>query len=257
MQQASDNNYDLYILDVAMPKLDGLSLCHQLRTDYLAKRIDQFMIRTNRFVAREKAFSREVSHELRTPLASSRAALDVARTLLVSSDKPLAKCLDRMYRANKDMSHLIETFLLLGREVDNTQVIPEFDLNILVEQAFTKHQYLSRGDAVSCVNGVAKNTLCQTHQQYLSIVLDNLIRNALQHTQSGAVTVSYQEQCISVSDTGDGISEVAASEIQTDVMQKSGIGLTIVRRFCEAQGWVLSIESKVGHGTTVTIALNK
>lgn len=35
LQQASDNNYDLYILDVVMPKLDGLSLCHQLRNDYL------------------------------------------------------------------------------------------------------------------------------------------------------------------------------------------------------------------------------
>lgn len=223
---------------------------------YLANKLDEFVTTTLEFVDREKAFSRDCSHELRTPLASSRAALELALSTDVGQSDPMHKFLQRIYRSNKNMSHLIETFLLLGRD-DSVSEKVTFNLYELVQQSFNKHDYLKTSDAVACINKVSESAELQQYQQYLSIVIDNIVRNALQHTHEGAVTVSYSHQRIVIEDTGDGIdfNNNATDKPGLDVWDKSGLGLAIVRRLCDKQGWQLTLTSELGLGTQVSIQL--
>jgi signal transduction histidine kinase len=145
---------------------------------FLARRIDSFVSKAHDMMNREKAFSRDVNHELRTPLASSRAAIELA--LVTPLDKPenLHKYLQRAARANVDMSHLIETFLLLGREKDASNSQTTFNLHQLVEDSFAKHDYLKRDDAVNCINVISPDLTLISSQRYLAIIVDNVLRNA-------------------------------------------------------------------------------
>lgn len=217
----------------------------------LANKIDSFAARTRDFVEREKAFTRDASHELRTPVASSRAAIELALSTPEGQQGKVHNFIKRVERSNKDMTHLIETFLMLGREEDNSEAPIAFSLHDLVSQAFAKHGYLKRNQQLECINNVEPSVEVTTHKAYLSIILDNLIRNALQHTNEGQITVSHADNMIIVTDTGEGFENSEKSQL--NVMEKSGVGLSIVKRLCERQEWKLVINANSPQGTKAVI----
>jgi signal transduction histidine kinase len=222
---------------------------------FLARRIDSFVNKAHEMINREKAFSRDVSHELRTPLASSRAAIELA--LVTPAEKPehLNKYLQRAARANGDMSHLIETFLLLGREKGASNSQTTFNLHQLVEDSFAKHNYLKRDDTVTCINLISPDLTLISSQRYLAIILDNVLRNAFQHTFDGYIKVSCEHSRILIEDTGEGIANSKALVQSDNVLEKSGVGLSIVRRLCEKLAWRFIIDDKYTQGTRVIIEI--
>lgn len=96
-------------------------------------------------------------------------------------------------------------------------------------------------------------------------VLQNLIDNALRHTERGqvAVTAGPHERSIrlQVSDTGSGIAADDLPHVFAPLYTGrqgrtgSGLGLYIVKRFCESLGGRVSVASTVGSGTQFTIDL--
>lgn len=222
---------------------------------FLAKKIDSFVSRTNEFVIREKAFSRDASHELRTPVASSRAALELAMSAPEGQSPTMDKYLQRIHRANRDMTHLIETFLLLGKEEKESMSHSKFNLFSLIDKAFDKHNYLKKSADVECINDVDIRVELKAPEQLLSIVINNLIRNAFQHTTQGAISVHYQEGKLVVKDSGEGIKHDDNQGLEVDVLDKSGVGLSLVKRLSDKQGWQVEITSIEGEGTCVSVDL--
>jgi signal transduction histidine kinase len=104
----------------------------------------------------------------------------------------------------------------------------------------------------------------------LTRLFTNLLRNAVRHTPpAGTVTVATavdaQSVVVTVTDTGEGIPpehlpflgerfyRVDASRAGSD--GRTGLGLAICRSIVQAHGGQMTIESKVGLGTTVRISL--
>ncbi|QLE83934.1 HAMP domain-containing histidine kinase [Shewanella sp. Scap07] len=221
---------------------------------FLAKQIDRFVAKSHQMIEREKAFSRDVSHELRTPLATSRAAIELALAAPEGQQQHMAKFLNRAVRANADMSHLIETFLLLGKQEQDGEQHSQFDLHELVQCSMNKHDYLKRSPDIESVNLIAPSLMLVASKRYLAIVLDNLIRNAYQHTYQGQIVVSMKGSCIVVEDSGEGmVCSQAAAERHDNVLEKSGLGLSIVSRLCEKLGWQITIDSEREQGTAIII----
>ena len=97
-------------------------------------------------------------------------------------------------------------------------------------------------------------------------IIDNLISNAIRHTdRGGQVTIEASEHVgrvlFSVKDTGDGIPEQYLPSIFSrfnrvgDKPGGTGLGLALVKRLVEAQGGQVSVESRVGEGSTFSFAL--
>lgn len=210
---------------------------------FLAKKIDSFVKRTTEFIQREKAFTRDASHELRTPVASSQAALDVAYELPQGQDPKMLKILNRIKRANKNMTHLIESFLILGRETQKNRVKQSFNLKELVDHSIIKNSYLLNSSEIKYENIICKKLTFTLNKEYLSIVIDNLIRNAFVHMQEGELTISAENNSIIIHDSGEWFNED----------KELGIGLNIVKRICKEEYWNLSIFTKKDKGTFIKI----
>jgi signal transduction histidine kinase len=95
-------------------------------------------------------------------------------------------------------------------------------------------------------------------------VLDNLVVNALEAMpEGGNLAVSAEmvgsEAIIKVSDTGVGIPEAELPKLfkafHTMKPKGLGLGLAFCRRAVEAHGGSITVESKVGEGTTFTVTL--
>ena len=97
-------------------------------------------------------------------------------------------------------------------------------------------------------------------------IFDNLLSNAIRHTgRDGRVIVEARERVgrifFSVRDTGEGITEkdlpaVFGRFVQIGKGQSTGLGLALVKRLVEAQGGQVSVESRIGEGSTFTFSLS-
>ena len=86
----------------------------------------------------------------------------------------------------------------------------------------------------------------------------NLILNAFRHTARGEIAVDIFSDQIVITDTGEGIPScdldtLSKPHIRSDKSSGHGLGLTIVKRFCDRFGWYLEIESEIGRGTIVRL----
>lgn len=222
----------------------------------LTRAFDRYMTRLSAFVERERAFAADASHELRTPLAVIRGASEVLGED-ASLGEPQARRVGRIGRAAIEMSSLIDALLLLARE-DDTSVDESCDCELLLRQIVERYRTLAvqRANKIELVIEAAINLTVAP--ALFSIVVGNLVRNAISHTESGAVTVSLHQDRLVVVDTGVGISREEIGRVfqryyRGASSSGAGIGLSLVKRVCDRQHWEIALESRTGGGTTATL----
>lgn len=222
----------------------------------LAQTLEQTLQRITQALERETFFTRDVSHELRTPLAVIKNALELYYAKHQSSDSEKV-ILQRVSESAEHMDNTVHTLLLLAREeqalVDKEQV----NLMSIVEQSVLDNRMLLEGKQVE----VIINDNCQTHvlaqRVMLKVLLDNLLSNAFQYTESGEVRIDYTDTSLIVKDTGPGIEDAISQNITQSGVKGTqstgfGFGLSIVKRLCEYQGWQLTVKSDGGTEVLVT-----
>ncbi|MEY4641325.1 MAG: hypothetical protein RLZZ227_1319, partial [Pseudomonadota bacterium] len=209
----------------------------------LAGTIEKTLERITAFVARERYFTGSASHELRTPITVITGALELLEQSNLSAAD--VKIVDRVRRATLDMKTTIEMFLCLARETDSGLYDEQFSVMPLVNQAVDQQRYLLSGKRVDVdIDDVAKPVVCG-HPQAFSIAVNNLVRNAFEHTLAGqgpiTILINEHELLVTNQVSADAAERHAPSE--TASSQGYGLGLGIVQRLCERNGWLFSLQA--------------
>ncbi len=94
----------------------------------------------------------------------------------------------------------------------------------------------------------------------LSKVIDNIIDNAVKYSRnSNRIDIEVRDHTLFIQDYGCGMDEVELLQIfdnyyqSNENMQGFGIGLSMVKRFCDNQHIQLSFKSQPDNGTTVIL----
>ncbi|MGV8941644.1 MAG: sensor histidine kinase [Lysobacter sp.] len=211
------------------------------------------------FVQRERDFTRDASHELRTPLTVIRVATDM---MLADPATPAAtlRSLARVQRAGRDMEEVIDAFLILARETDIAPQSAEFEvLDIVRDQvARIRPLLVDKAVAIELIDNGAPHLFGPPH--VLTVMVGNLLSNALHFTDHGSIEVRLSPDSIEVRDSGIGMDATTLAKAfdpfyRADVTLEDGrgMGLSIARRLGERMGWPVSLQSVLGEGTTATI----
>lgn len=215
----------------------------------LARALDDYRQRMLEALSRERDFSADASHELRTPLTVIRHAAE-----LLASDPSLSersrRALARIDHASVRMAETIETLLLLAREPEATR--EEFDVSEIVRNCLAQIEFTPRDGGPVLHFSVEANPTLHGSPQALAVIVINLVRNALQHARCHRVVVSVDAQGVNIEDDGIGLPDQDVARAQA-----RGRGLTIVRRLCEREGWVLHFERPATGGTRVRVAFSR
>lgn len=236
----------------------------------LSKTINNLLDRLETAIEREKQFTSDASHELRTPLTVIKGTLEVLirkpRATQEYEDK-INFCVTEVNRLNL----LVDQLLLLARFEDEKQSlkIDSIHLNSLIQDSITRQSELIESKKIE-LNSVFENDFyCQSDNHLVSIILNNLISNALKYSkENGVIDIqlkqidNHQIECI-ISDSGIGIPNADLEKIfqpffrsntinHTEV-KGTGLGLSIVQRLCYLLSIDLKITSKEDIGTKVSL----
>jgi len=248
--------------DASLEDLSDIPGDSNWEIEKLVSSFSSYSRRIQRFVERERAFTRDASHEFRTPLTVIKMASDL---LLAEQelDDYSKKYVKRIKGSAKDMEELIDAFLILARETDKEFVDEHTVVAEVVESEIKSAQiYLDEKPVLVEVDEQYPLELF-TARKVMAIVLGNLIRNAILYTNEGKVTVSIKEFSVMIKDTGIGMSEEQIKKIfqpyyraehgSKTTRKGYGVGLTIVKRLSNRFNWVVEVESELNVGTTIEV----
>ncbi len=228
----------------------------------LARTFAQYQQRMQHFIEREQAFTSDASHELRTPLAIIQGAAELLQECEQIGDKQQRQ-LQRIRRAAERMSQMLEVLLMLARETSNPSAAQSSSAQEVILDAVEQYRHLIGNKTINLHTHLIEDFTITLNKSVLSIVLGNIIKNAIEYTEQGQVEITLQPHQITVSDTGCGISAEDQQHIFTRFYRANpgkpgnGIGLAIVKRICDRQGWQIQLDSTPGQGTTVTLDFNQ
>lgn len=207
----------------------------------LAGTIEKTLERISAFVERERHFTDSASHELRTPITVITGALELLEQSDLSAKD--VKALDRVRRATLDMKTMIEMFLCLSRETDHGLYNEQFFVMPLVSKAIEQHRYLLNGRIVDVELDELANPSVFGHPQAFSIAVNNLVRNAFEHTidGTGPITIRVNTRELLVTNQVNNDVNEAHNKWELPTSHRYGLGLGIVQRLCEHNGWSFSL----------------
>ena len=219
-----------------------------------------------------KEFSANVSHELKTPLTSISGFAELMAQGTVPPDK-VAEFSADIQREAQRLINLVEDIIKLSKLDENARLpAPEpVDLLELSEDVLDSLR------AVADKGGVSLQSEGEPAEvlgvwQLLSEMVYNLCDNAVKYNKPGGsvtVTVGHLEGCpfLRVSDTGIGIPEQEQSRVferfyrvdksHSKRIGGTGLGLSIVKHGAQYHDARLSLESKPGQGTAVSLVFPK
>jgi signal transduction histidine kinase len=229
----------------------------RLYNENLEKLVEE---RTRELIRAEKMaaageVSAMVAHDLKGPLQTIRNAV----YLLKRGAKEPGPLLELIEGAVEQAGKILED---IHRDIKGTLNIEPVDLGALIRNA-VKEAFPPPKISVSVRLGEGLDPIPLDPSRFRR-VLDNLLRNSLEAMPSGGVLkisaeASGDKAIIKITDTGRGIPEEALKHLfepfSTTKDEGWGLGLPYCKRVVEAHGGRITVESRVGEGTTFTIII--
>jgi signal transduction histidine kinase len=229
----------------------------------LSHALHQLTDRINKFVERERNFTREASHELRSPLT----VIKMASNVLLGKpnlDQANRASVERISRAAQDMEELTRVFLLLARESEGGLARETVSVNEIVKTEIGRCELVYSEKDIDMRLVETGELTTESSPKILSVVLGNLIRNALNYTDHGRIEITIGDGSVTVEDSGIGVSEGQIDAVFRPYFRASnaresghGIGLSLVKRLTDRFDWPVEFTSEPGRGTHVEVSFPK
>jgi signal transduction histidine kinase len=239
---------DLEHLSAGDHKLIEASRFGRDEVGVLAGAIEKTLERISAFVVRERDFTGSASHELRTPITVITGSLELLEQSDLSAED--VKAVDRIRRATLEMKSTIEMFLCIAREGDEGLYGEQFLVAPLVSRAVDQQRYLLNGKSAEVDVESLAAPVVRGHPQAFLIAVTNLVRNAFEQTPGGQgpITVILKEHELLVTNRL-GVDETGRLTPAASSSNGHGLGLGIVQRLCERNGWEFTLQVDEAHVT--------
>jgi len=213
-------------------------------------------------------FLANMSHEIRTPLN----AIEGFSRVMAETDSPeeRMKYMEIVESNNSRLLSLIDDILDLSRVEAGEIIIKKsmIELNDICNSLKNIFKFRCPDTVELIWKQPNMKVTLNTDPNRLTQVFSNLISNALKHTSKGNITYGYRlindgtEVEFFVSDTGSGIEKADLEHIfeayvsrDAEVQKGYGLGLALCKNIVERMHGSISVQSKIGEGSTFRFIL--
>jgi len=239
--------------------------------DRLTQVFNDMTARLDQAFERIRDFTLHASHELKTPLTVMQGELETAcreESLTESQREWMASLVDEVQRLAKIVDGLS---LLTKADAGQVPFVMEtVQMDALVRDAVEDARLLGYSDRIEVHLAACDPVPVRGDRHRLRQVLLNLVDNAVKYNvPGGSVTVSLRRAgallTLTLENTGAGIPPDELPKVfsrfyrgdasHSSAVEGSGLGLSIAQWIVEAHGGRISMESRQGGPTTVTVRM--
>lgn len=215
-------------------------------------------------------FISNVSHELKTPLtviqnyATLIQAPNICEQVRIDYSRQIVEQTEKL-------STLVTNILKLNK-LENQKIfadVQKVNVSELVCECMVGYEQAWESKGLNIKTEIADDVYFNTDGEFLKIVLNNLISNAIKFTENGGTVgvelerVNGSGVTIRVCDTGCGMDEKTEKHIyekfyqgeKSHHVQGNGLGLALVKRIVDILGYDIRVESELGKGSTFILTM--
>jgi len=236
----------------------------------IAQKLNELLMRLEEAFKREKRLTADVAHELKTPLSELITLAEVNLNWPdsnVDNKKILADVLD----IAKQMQNLISTILTQVRMESRTQRInlEQVNLSQVLSDLVKIHKRATEAKSLKLEASFSDGVMIETDKAMFSSILNNLLANAVQYcAENGSIkcdiNVDGDKKTLRIINTNADLVRQDLAHIFEPMWRKSqsrtsvnnsGLGLTLVKSFCELLGINLKAEILDNNDFCVTLSI--
>ncbi|MFC3199505.1 ATP-binding protein [Parapedobacter deserti] len=220
----------------------------------------------------QQRLSASITHDIKSPLNYVVKALQrvkkIAKTqgFLPDEMEQIYHSTQHLYNYSDNLTKLAKVTLM--KEWLRFSEVRLFDI---AQQQIVTFESLARSRGNVIYNHIPADTAVRSHADVLSIIIHNLLDNAIKFTENGEIMLSVekddcQQVVFRITDTGMGLHpdqiDYYNDDNNTAPMpdtngQQSGLGLMLVKDMAQLIHAGFTIESELGCSTTITILLRR
>ncbi len=207
------------------------------------------------YIRHLQELSKETLHELNLPISTIKTNSQMIKKNL--QDEKALKRLSRIDTACEMLEQRYNELDYMIKTQSMQELQEELDVSLLIQERI---DFLSPLYPQVNFNVDIESAKISIDKIGLSKVIDNIIDNAIKYSpNSNQIDIYLHDYEMKITDYGSGMDEFELLHIfdyyyQNDTNMKGfGIGLSLIKRFCDKEGIHLSISSKPNAGTTVKL----
>ncbi len=258
-----DQEFALKVLGHQVVKLAEQKLQNRYLQNY-QKRLQQQAEMQNKILS-------IVAHDVRTPLVSLQGIVELSQENIISEEKK-AEMIEMWKKQLDNTMCLLSNLIDWGKIQASNDLFNKTAINLY---DIVKDEFLKCGTPSELKNNLLQNNIHKKFLMYgdenvLRFLIRNVLTNANKFTEGGTISIDAKRTKgkvkLSISDTGIGMTEQQFTNLVegksgmvglgTRNEKGSGLGFMLIKDFVEMLDGEVSIESKLGKGTTVHITLN-
>jgi len=213
-------------------------------------------------------FLLSVTHELKSPLASVKLQLQTLQKHKLD-DGTRDSLLQKAIADNERLLRLIDNILLASGAENEPRLLNKTKVN-LSEMIYKLHEEVFAKNKSRITITSETNHFVEADEQVLSIILSNLIENALKYSPEDtpveiSVKPSNHSTVLTIKDNGPGIPDQEKERVfekfyrlgneETRNAKGTGLGLYIVKNLCDLHKIELSISDNKPSGLVFTLVI--
>jgi signal transduction histidine kinase len=204
-----------------------------------------------------------ITHDIKSPL---RFLAMTAKHVYQNPNDPHAVSdgIKSMHTSSSQLYNFVRNILEYTKVSRQDNLSSSYCLHTLVEEKITIFSNIAFSKKIIIYNLINVNHIVNNNRLLFSIIIHNLLDNAIKNTASGKIILSSgineNKVFFEIEDSGNGMSAELVHlynnkkiQITTEKDEKAGMGLQIITELLEIMKGKMKIESSVGYGTKITI----
>ena len=202
--------------------------------------------------------SSEILHELNIPLSTIKANTTLLKKR--TEDEKSIKRLERIEASSQRLERLYKELVYSINKEINPVEKEQFFLKKLLQERIEVFEAFDRNSFYLTLDDIQ----LEADKIGFEKTVDNLLMNAMKYSaKESPIDITVQNNILAITDKGIGMDETELLKVyeryyQADSkLQGDGIGLALVKAYCDEERITIDIKSKKGQGTSVFLNLNK
>lgn len=212
-----------------------------------------------------------ITHDIKSPL---KYLMMTGEALYKNSSKEIDKeGLEAIYKSSSQIYHFTDNLLQYAKGFTTSDLNTKetFNLDHLITEKIAIFKPIAKNQGTKITNTIAHDVVIKTNQQLLSVILHNLLDNAVKFTSNGEIEFSFTKMegayKITVKDTGIGMkayqvdwcnhtNDSLAQTTSIDIKPSpAGLGLIMVKELNKIINGTLKVSAIESEGTIFEITL--